>query len=417
MNDILDVWLHGEELGELEKLRNGSMRLRFSGDAISRYGAGSRVLSLSIPVSAKRIEDAELGTFIDGLLPEQGVRRALEHDFGLNPRDSFGLLRHIGAECAGAAQFTSHGTGPQQGFLRPLSNDEVDAMVQELPTLAPPDGLPITASLGGVQAKVLLTRTAEGWAWPAEGAASTHIIKPEPIFDVAVPHLIESEEWSLRLARNAGLKAARASLASFGGRKAIVVERYDRVDGQRRHQEDFTQALGVPTDNKYESSISNPTRLSQIAVVAGDEARDRSEFQVDLLRSVIFNVLIGNGDAHSKNYSLMIDEQGIFSMAPLYDTAPVFLLNSGLHHSGHVLDGHVNLNYITRNHLERAAMGWGMRPALVRETVNSTIDAVLAATKTTVAGEGIEHVPGLVAARVARFAATTSFLISEQHAT
>jgi len=52
-------------------------------------------------------------------------------------------------------------------------------MVAALPTLDPPEGEPIGASLGGIQAKLLLTRTPEGWAWPADGAMSTHIIKPQ----------------------------------------------------------------------------------------------------------------------------------------------------------------------------------------------------------------------------------------------
>jgi hypothetical protein len=53
---------------------------------------------------------------------------------------------------------------------------------------------------------------------------STHIIKPEPISDAVVPDLVESEEWAMRLAKAAGFK-----LHDFDGRKAIVVERYDRV--------------------------------------------------------------------------------------------------------------------------------------------------------------------------------------------
>jgi hypothetical protein len=58
---------------------------------------------------------------------------------------------------------------------------------------------------------------------------STHIIKPEPISDAVVPDLVESEEWAMRLAKAAGFKVANVELHDFDGRKAIVVERYDRV--------------------------------------------------------------------------------------------------------------------------------------------------------------------------------------------
>ena len=404
MNNILEVWLSGRHLGELERLRNGAMRLRFTDEAINHYGAGSKALSLSIPMTQKRVEGASLGTFIEGLLPELGVRSALEHEHGLNPRDSFGLLRAIGTECAGAVQFTPEGLAPGKGFLRELSDEEVTVMVRDLPTLTPPDGLPISASLGGVQAKILLTRT-KGWAWPAAGAMSTHIIKPEPIFDAVVPNLVESEEWAMRLAKKAGFKVANAELHDFDGRKAIVVERYDRVGGRRIHQEDFTQALGIPSDNKYESSRTNPTRLFRIANEVGDEALDRAAFQEDLLRAITFNIVIGNGDAHSKNYSLIIDDQGLFEMAPLYDTAPVYLLTATLHHSGHVIDGQVSLKYIESGHIERAAQGWGIRKEKVKRVVADAIDAIVEYAADISADADIASLPELVSARARRFAA------------
>jgi len=405
MNDILEVWLSGGHLGALERLRNGEMRLRFSDEAISRYGAGSKALSLSIPMTQRRVQGANLETFIEGLLPELGMRRILEHEHGINPYDSYGLLRAIGTECAGAVQFTPEGIAPGSGFLRELSDDEVTVMVRDLPTLTPPDGLPVSASLGGVQAKILLSRTEQGWAWPAAGAMSTHIIKPEPISDVVVPHLVESEEWAMRLARKAGLNVANAELLDFDGRKAIVVQRYDRVGGRRSHQEDFTQALGIPSSNKYESKMTTPTRLFRIANEAGAEALDRNAFQEDLLRAITFNIVIGNGDAHSKNYSLMIDDQGLFQMAPLYDTAPIYLLNSTLHHSGHAIDGQVSLKYIERGHIERAAQSWGMRQERVNRVVADTVDAIAGLAASIEADAGIASLPDLVSARAMRFVA------------
>lgn len=405
MNDILEIWLNGRHLGALERLRNGELRLRFSDEAVSHYGVGSKALSLSIPMTQKHVQGANLGTFIEGLLPELGMRRALEHEHGVNPYDSYGLLRAIGTECAGAVQFTPEGSAPGSGFLRELSDDEVTVMIRDLPTLTSPNGLPVSASLGGVQAKILLSRTEQGWAWPAAGAMSTHIIKPEPISDVVVPNLVESEEWAMRLARSAGLKVANAELLDFDGRKAIVVERYDRVGGRRIHQEDFTQALGIPPSNKYESTTTTPTRLFRIANEAGSEALDRKAFQEDLLRAITFNIVIGNGDAHSKNYSLLIDDQGLFQMAPLYDTAPVYLLNSTLHHSGHVIDGQVSLKYIERGHIERAAEGWGMRQERANRVVADTVDAIVKHITNTAADASIASLPDLVSARARRFVA------------
>ncbi len=153
------------------------------------------------------------------------VRTQLEQQYQVRPGDTFGLLRHIGGECAGAVQLTTGGE-PQNGHLVPLSEAEVVAIVEDLPTLAAPKGETVSASLGGVQSKVLLTRTADGWAWPAAGAMSTHIIKPEPIDpSVAVPEIIEYEHWAMRLAAAAGLSVAQSELVRFGDQLALVVER------------------------------------------------------------------------------------------------------------------------------------------------------------------------------------------------
>lgn len=156
----LQVWLRGEHLGEVEQLRTGRARLRFSGTAVNQWGEGSRPLSLSLPVTSSRVEGAQLDVFLDGLLPEGALRAQLDSEYGT--RTPFELLSRIGRECAGAVQFTLDDSRPGAGSLRALSDDEVAALVRDLPTLTPPDGLPIGASLGGVQAKLLLTRTREG---------------------------------------------------------------------------------------------------------------------------------------------------------------------------------------------------------------------------------------------------------------
>lgn len=394
----LDIWLSGQHLGEIERLRNGGLRIRFAGDALRRHGVGSRVLSLSMPLTPKRVEGPELVRFLDGLLPESSVRADLERQNRINPGDALSLLSVIGHECAGAVQFTAPGEEPGAGQLRALSVNEVSELVRDLPTLAPPDGLPISASLGGVQAKVLLTRTDAGWAWPHGGAQSTHIVKPEPSTEVLVPHLIIMEDWALRLASAIGLQAASSELHSFDEREAIVVERYDRQHGTRIHQEDFTQALGIAAANKYETSLARPTRLQTIAATAGDASAKPGAFRRALLQLVAFNVAIGNGDAHSKNYSLMIDAEGQHGLAPIYDCAPVFVANSNLFHSGHAVDEQTNLKYITGSHLIAEAESWGMRSADARSTVTETMEAVASMAGAVPAREEIAELPARVAA-------------------
>lgn len=402
-DNILEAWLNGDHLGELERLRNGRLRFRPATEAIDRYGENSLALSLSVPLRSGRTQGPELERFVEGLLPESSVRAMIERENHVNPHDSFALLRAIGAECAGAIQFTPAGSPPPNGFLRPLTDDEVNALVRGLPTLTPPDGLPITASLGGVQAKILLSRSDGRWAWPAAGAMSTHLIKPQSLLDSTLPHLIESEEWALRLARTIGIPAASAEVLDFDGRRAIVVERFDRLRGSRQHQEDFAQALGYAPSDKYEAPLGGQRRLLTIAGRAGRASQDQRGFRLKLLRQLAFNTIIGNGDAHSKNYSLTISRQGVFDLSPLYDVAPVFLMNPVYSHSGHALSGQTDLKYITADHLIDEATAWGIPEAAAAQTIDEVSTALADAVREIDTDESISELPELVGRRAARF--------------
>jgi serine/threonine-protein kinase HipA len=241
--------------------------------------------------------------------------------------------------------------------------------------------------------------------WPTDGAISTHLIKPEPATGAAVNDLIWLEEWTLRLARNAGLSAATAHLEDFDGRVAIIVERYDRMGATRAHQEDFAQALSVAASDKYESSLAAPGRLRQIATVAGAEGSDGALLHRDLLRSFTFNAVIGNGHAHSKNYSLCISSQGMYSLAPLYDAAPVFLVEPRFTHFGHAVNGQTNLRYITGTHLVEEAVAWGVVREVARGIVVEMAEAVGRAIEDTPAEPRITQVIEPIAACAAQFAA------------
>lgn len=97
------------------------------------------------------------------------------------------------------------------------------------------------------------------------------------------------------------------------GGKAFIIERFDRTDdGQRIHTEDFAQVFGVYPHAKYEKA-SYRSLARVIAAESGDE--DIAE----LIRRATFNVLIGNGDMHLKNWSLIYRDRQRAELAPAYD--------------------------------------------------------------------------------------------------
>ncbi|WP_233213648.1 HipA domain-containing protein [Mycobacterium hubeiense] len=262
--------------------------------------------------------------------------------------------------------------------MRRLTAEEVTRLVADLPTYHLPDGTTPQASLAGIQDKVLLVLLPDGsWGWPEDGAPSTHIIKPEPLGG-ALQQLVQTEDWALRVAKHARIAAAESVLTRFDERDAIVVTRYDRTkSGLRLHQEDFCQALGLDPQAKYESTAEFQrygSRLRRVARAAAARSRDPDAFRTALLEAVTLNVVIGNGDAHSKNYSLLIDRVGSVSLAPVYDAAPVMHLDARYKGTGHIINGKTNIDGIDVEDLANEGASWGMSMRRARTTTEESME-------------------------------------------
>ncbi|WP_394525096.1 type II toxin-antitoxin system HipA family toxin [Paenarthrobacter nicotinovorans] len=396
----LDVFLRSRKIGELTGT-GLNLAFRYDPETVAEYGAGSISLSLSMPLSRRKFEGPVVYNYFDGLLPEGQVRSHLAKENGLSTPDAFGLLRILGADCAGAVQILPPGEAPEvPGAAIPMADHEVTTVVESLPTWDLPGDFLVTASLGGIQSKVLLTSQGDGWAWPGRGAVSTHIIKPAPL-ESTIPDLLASEDWALKIAAAAGIPAARTRLHTFGAREALVVDRFDRApDGMRIHQEDFTQALALGSEAKYEGTSAPPSRLTRLANAAAPHARDDAAFRRALLTAVTFNVAIGNGDAHSKNYSLTLLDGGELRLAPLYDVAPTLLLYAPSNNAGHSVGGQIRLGYITLEHLVREGVAWGMDDGDARQTAVSVLEALGSVASTFHTPERLEFLRKLVPARV-----------------
>lgn len=402
--ESLNVWLYGVRIARLSQPRPFRLRLDFTDDALDAFGDGSRVLSLALPISRTPIQDPRhparaglvVSAFVEGLLPEGNLRQHIAAEARIPVTDTMELLRRVGSECAGAVQFLGDGAGPGDGHVRRLSTDEVTTLIADLPTYHVPEGTTPQASLAGIQDKVLLTALPGGaWGWPEQGAASTHIVKPEPLGG-SINHLIQTEDWALRVARHAGVNAADSRVTTFDARQAIIVTRYDRTSsGERLHQEDFCQALGLDPQAKYESTAEADrlgSRLRRVARAAAPRADDPDAFRLALLQAVTFNVVIGNGDAHSKNYSVMIDRVGRVSLAPVYDAAPTAYLSPKYRGTGHVIHGKTSINSIDVDDLAAEAQSWGTSARRARSAIESCLERVDDAVHHVELPPGAEHV-------------------------
>ncbi|MBM2822836.1 MAG: type toxin-antitoxin system HipA family toxin [Thermoleophilia bacterium] len=323
----LDVYLAGKRIGELERQAPTRYRLRYTDDAVARHGEGALLLSASLPVRSTPYPSGATKPFFEGLLPEGAIRSTIARTLGLSEDNGFGLLAELGADCAGAVVIVPAGAPaptPETGSIEWL---DLDALAQRIADL-PRNPLGVTdahgrvrLSLAGVQPKLVVTRSpSERIGQPTGGAPSTHLIKPA---QEQYPDLVANEAFCLRVARSAGLRAAPAEVIQIGGLECLLVERWDRTlddDGRiaRLHQEDFCQALGLLPAAKYETE-GGPSVAAMVGLLRGlgtpTLARDLNE----LVRAVSINFLLGNSDAHGKNYALLYEPLGIAQVAPLYD--------------------------------------------------------------------------------------------------
>jgi serine/threonine-protein kinase HipA len=287
-------------------------------------------LSHSLPLRPKRFRSKECRGYFAGILPEQAKREIIARNLGISARNDYAMLEQIGGECAGAVTFMPAGQPlPERDYeYRPLTQEELAGIIKELPTrplLAGDKG--IRLSLAGAQDKIAVRIEGDRICVPLGNAPSTHILKPSV---ARFEGVVFNEALCMKLAGAIGLPAAGVEIRNVDGMDYLLVERYDRHhrqnDGkepivERFHQEDFCQAQGIVPEQKYQKE-GGPSLKQCFALL-----RDLSSAPVidlaRLLDAVIYNYLVGNNDAHGKNFSLLyrdIETDNFeIRLAPLYD--------------------------------------------------------------------------------------------------
>jgi len=316
----LIVYLNREPVGILDQDDSGLLRFHYGPEWLKRPDAAP--LSRSLPLQSEPFQGKYARPFFAGILPDEGPRQQIASILGISERNDFAMLERIGGECAGAVSLLPEGVPPPalgEKCMRELNDQELQDVIAELPRrplMAGREGLRL--SLAGSQSKLPVVILQSTVALPLGNTPSTHIIKPEPEL---FPGLVATEILCMTLAKAVGLSVPPVSVRLVGSKPCIVVQRYDRTisrEGEvaRVHQEDFCQALGFPPERKYQQEGGPLLRdcidlLREWSTIAALDIRD-------FLDGLIFNVLIGNADAHGKNYSILY-RKGERRLAPLYD--------------------------------------------------------------------------------------------------
>ena len=390
----LEVWLHGACVGTLFQIDG---RLSFA------YATGATSpLSQSLPIRSEPFDDRASRPFFAGLLPEGGKRKQIAKTLQVSSQNDYALLASLGGECAGAVTLLETGQLPPSPDapreVRWLDHLQLLQVLDEMPLRpmrAGEDGLRL--SLAGAQDKLPVVLDADGLrtGLPLNGSPSTYIIKP-PI--AGVDGSVFNEAFCMALARALKLDVANTQIQAITNgaqqRHYLLVERYDRQIGtpvKRLHQEDFCQALGIASEHKYQNE--GGPGLAQCFALLRSATRPSAPHTLKLLDYVVFSALIGNHDAHGKNFSLLYTVAGAV-LTPLYDALCTAVYPTLTDKMAMKIGSKYKFSEVLAPHWEQFALDAVLSPAQVKKRIldfAKHLPDFARATQATFEGQGNGH--------------------------
>lgn len=373
MDESLIAWRNGQAVARFTKTAKG---------AKLEYAPGVEVgVSLSLPVGLDMGEEQAFN-WLSNLLP---TNPAVVHDIATRHgigKDTFSLLSKVGEDVPGDVSLIPEGLSPQtmRTFMDVVSGGEIAEEISRIKALRTSTQISFGGrfSLGGAQSKFSLTERNGIWFRTTYHMPSTHIFKPGN--ERRFTQIEEAEAAAMNLAKVCGVRVAEGTRASFHGETSYVTKRFDRyLDSNgsvvRTQIEDLGQILGFKPMTSY---ISSTQRMLGKAVEVG---LPKHELYV-LAQQIIFNVHIGNLDAHVRNYSLMRTHNGIIA-SPLYDSIP--LVRYGPKEVGSSLAMTINGKKLPWEITMKDWFDWSVSSGLDPENVLSVVEATVGGIQNNVA--------------------------------
>ncbi len=328
--------MNGILVGYLERASMQSMSFQYAQSWLDQ--AGTRPISLSLPLASRIYDDERTFFFFDNLLPDNPqIRARIQSRFQAISDQPFDLLKCIGKDCVGAIQLSEDEIEDVKNIsAEPIDAKKIAALLKNYRNA--PLGMKgkdddFRISIAGAQEKSAFLFHQNQWCRPSGTTPTTHIFKlpvgmtPHEQIDLSMS--CENEWLCSQIANEFGLQTAPCSIEYFEDVKVLVVERFDRElssDAKwimRLPQEDICQALGRSANLKYQGDggpgikeIMNLLLDSEVASV------DRDNF----FRAQILFWLLAAIDGHAKNFSVFIKPGGQYQLTPLYDIMSAYPL-------------------------------------------------------------------------------------------
>ena len=291
-----------------------------------------KAISVSLPVQKEAFSAEQTKVFFDGLLPEGFMRKTIAGNMHFDERDYLSILYYLGKECLGAIRIGGAGDEEKNGYDA-ISSDQVRQLAAEGASKSSELVIKTHLSLTGASGKVGLYYDEENGKWylPSGTSPSTHIVKQSHI---RLDGIVTNEQLSMIAAGKCGIGIPESFIINMGkgidSEVLFATKRYDRIinerseiiSGLRRpfrlHQEDFAQAMAISASDKYEKESNN--YVIRMFETIRNHSGNPLEDQLRLWRRIVFDYVLGNTDAHIKNFSLLYSyDLGEKRLSPAYD--------------------------------------------------------------------------------------------------
>lgn len=371
-------------------------------------------LSVSLPLQLKDFSQKECLPFFSGVLPEGDVKRRISDFLHVSESSTLKLLQELGGECAGMISVLPEDSEPiledtyelGPGNYKKISEDTLVDYIKNIdtrPLLKADEDLRL--SLAGAQEKLSLAYFDNRFYLPQNGAPSTHIIKPTGKGELG--SLAANEYICMKLAKHAGLNVPEVELRSFADESYLMVDRYDRkfldCSVVRMHQEDMCQALGILSDHKYQND-GGPGILDVYRLICQTTSMPLLESRA-FVQYVLYNLIIGNCDAHGKNYSLLY-EGTLVKLAPAYDVVCTLIYPNLTRKMSMKIGSHYEIEKIRKGDLESLCTELNIKSSVIlkqyaalRDKVLSSFSALRRDPALTAFSETVDAIEGCVQAR------------------
>lgn len=381
---------------------------RFSYDKEYSLDLTCHPISIQLPFRDKAFSVEATRNFFEGLLPEGFTRRCVAGWIHADETDYITLLAALGKECLGAIQILEEGMDIPNAAYQMLTKKQVQQLAREGASEAAELVTKAHLSLTGASGKVGLyyDPNKEKWYLPVGMAPSTHIVKQS---HVRLDAIVTNEQLCLQTAKNLGIKVPESFVVNVGnGRDEDVLfatKRYDRlcsdnaekIDGfnvpYRLHQEDFSQAMGISANRKYEQNYSG--YLEQMFDILRRYSINPIREQLKLWDICVYDYLIGNTDNHIKNVSLLYGaDMSSIKLAPAYDIVSTVIYAGSTSDMAFSIGHEYDIHKINRESFrqEAARVGLGERVAMQHyDRLADRIDEALDKACETLVSQGFEQ--------------------------